>query len=297
LEHITVKARAKINPFLDILYKRPDGYHELRTVMQSLLLHDTVMIKKVSKYPLRLICEPEGLPTDERNLVYRAAAYMITEFNLKQGMFIKLTKRIPVSAGLGGGSADCAAALIGINKLYSLGLSTRQLVEIGGTFGADVPFCVMGGTVLAEGVGEICTTLPPHPSCYVLLAKLPVSVSTASVFGAWAESCTAERDDNRIEAFLEAVKNQNLKEISNNFYNALLPVTAAMHPDIDALIETLRRTGALGASMSGSGPTVFGYFQSKDAASAAMKAVREEHPTVKEIYITSIINNVLTKGR
>jgi 4-diphosphocytidyl-2-C-methyl-D-erythritol kinase len=265
--------------------------------MQSLSLHDTVMIKKVSKYNFRLICEPEGLPVDERNLVFRAAKYMITAYDIPQGIFIKLVKRIPVSAGLGGGSADCAATLIGMNTLFDLGISAQRLVEIGGTFGADVPFCLMGGTALAEGVGERCTPLTPHPQCWVLLAKLPVSVSTATVFNAWAAGKDKEAESSRIENFLQALRNHDISEISKNFYNALLPVTAAMHPDIGKLIETIRREGALGASMSGSGPTVFGYFLTKESAAAAMKSVKAEHPSIREIFLTTIYNNPLTKGR
>jgi 4-diphosphocytidyl-2-C-methyl-D-erythritol kinase len=286
LESITVKARAKINPYLDVLYKRADGYHELQTVMQTLQLHDTVFIKKIDKYPFRLICEPEGLPTDERNLVYRAARFIIDEFKIKQGIFVKLTKRIPISAGLGGGSADCAATLAGMNKLFNLGLTSKRLVEIAGTFGADVPFCILGGTVLATGVGEVLTPLPAHPPVWVLLAKPPVSVSTAAVFKAWKPDGAASAD--KADAITEGFKNKDLTTIAQNFYNALLPVTALMHPEIEALLTTIRDSGALGASMSGSGPTCFGYFKTLRDAETAYKAVSNAHPAIHEMHITCI---------
>jgi 4-diphosphocytidyl-2-C-methyl-D-erythritol kinase len=254
--------------------------------MQTLRLHDTVLIRKIDKYPFRFICEPEGLPTDERNLVYRAAKFIINEFGISRGIFIKLTKRIPVSAGLGGGSADCAATLIGMNELFNLGLSTGQLVEIAGTFGADVPFCILGGTVLARGVGEVLTPLPAHPPVWVLLAKPPFNVSTASVFKAWTPNGQAPPD--KAAAITEGFKNGDLTAITQNFYNALLPITARMHPVIEALLTTIRESGALGASMSGSGPTCFGYFCTLQAAEAAYRAVGSVHPAIRELHITRI---------
>ncbi len=288
MDQITVKAWAKINPYLEVLYKRPDGYHELVSVMQTLSLYDTVLIKKVRKYRLRLICEPDRLPCDERNLVFGAAEYMINEYGINQGLFIKLSKRIPVSAGLGGGSSDCAATLIGINKLFDLNIKTDKLAEIAGTFGADVPFFILGGTALVTGIGERCEPLPPHPHCWVVLARPPVMVSTPTVFKNWKPT----DGEPGAEKFISAVRRGDINEMAKLFSNSLLPVTAGKHPEINALITDMKNLGAKGASMSGSGPTVFGYFRSKSSALEAVDALKKEHPSIRELYLTEIYNPI-----
>ena len=177
MDEIRLKARAKINLTLDVTGKRPDGYHELRTIMQTLSLYDGVYIKRIAKPRIKVKTNLFWLPVDERNLAWKAAELMRKRFGIRDGVFIEIDKRIPVAAGLAGGSADCAAVLVGMNRLYELGLSERQLEGLAGMLGSDIPYCVRRGTVLAEGVGDILKPVEyPCPFCRVVLAKLPVPV-------------------------------------------------------------------------------------------------------------------------
>ena len=184
MDDIKLRARAKINITLDAIRKMENGYHELEMIMQTVNLCDNLHIKKTNTGKVELKSNLVWLPCDSRNLVYRAAEYMRETYNIKEGIEIELVKNIPVAAGLAGGSSDCAATLVGINNLFRLNISQEELMKIGKSFGADVPYCILRGTALAEGIGEKLTVLPNFPNCYVLLAKPPISVSTASVFGA-----------------------------------------------------------------------------------------------------------------
>ena len=184
MDDIKLRARAKINITLDAIRKMENGYHELEMIMQTVNLCDNLHIKKTDTGKVELKSNLVWLPCDSRNLVYRAAEYMRETYNIKEGIEIELVKNIPVAAGLAGGSSDCAATLVGINNLFRLNVSQEELMKIGKSFGADVPYCILRGTALAEGIGEKLTVLPNFPNCYVLLAKPPISVSTASVFGA-----------------------------------------------------------------------------------------------------------------
>jgi len=289
---VQIKAFSKINLILEVLERRPDGYHNLRSVMQSLALHDTLTIKPHTPAkgtpPLRLTCDNPSLPTDEGNLVFRAAQYMAEAYAISQPLSIHIEKRIPVAAGLGGGSSDCAAALVGINRCFGLGLDRDALREAGLRFGADVPFCITGGTMLAQGTGEILTELPPHPDCWIVLACLPIPVSTGEIFR--QVDAKAQPDDGPestpapgVGPMGEALKKGDIPGIAKEFFNALAPVTTRMHPEIDGLIAQLRELGALGAAMSGSGPSVFGYFENKAAASAAEHILKK---TIKSVFLT-----------
>ena len=270
-----MRAFSKINLILDVINKRADGYHELQSIMQTLALHDTVTITRDSgSLPnFVLTCSDPNLPTDESNLVTQAAKYIIEKYNIALPVRIQLEKRIPQAAGLAGGSSDCAATLAGLNILFNLniplhngGQSSESLMSIGQRFGADVPFCLLGGTALAEGIGEQLTPLPPHPHCWVVLFCPNIPVSTAEVFKNWKPNMNLPGN---ISAMVQALSNKDLNEIAANFSNNLTHITAKTHPIINQLIDTMKIKGALNAAMSGSGPTIFGYFNNKEAAEKA----------------------------
>lgn len=286
MEKITIKAHAKINLALDILGKRDDGYHEIRTVMQSLALHDVLQIKKVyKKNYLKIVTNLRWLPTDERNLVYRACAKLIELYNIPCGVFVELTKNISVSAGMAGGSTDCAAALLGMRKLFNLPVTDIELAALAKSFGADVPYCLKGGTALAEGIGENLTILPDMPKMYVLIAKPPVIVSTGDVFKRFSIEQAGKRPD--INKMLQALNDRNTAEIAANMANVLESVTETMYPVITDLKCCMMRNKAAGAMMTGSGPTVFGLFLTNTDASEALRVIESEFPSVREIKLTT----------
>lgn len=285
MERICLKARAKINIALDVTAKREDGYHEMRMIMQSLAFHDRLSIKKVNKQNyLKLITNLAWLPTDERNLVYRAARYLLDMFDVSGGVFIELEKNIPVSAGLAGGSSDCAAVLIGLRNLLKLPLSNDELMEIGKRFGADVPFCMMRGTVLAEGIGERLTSLPPMPQTYVLLVKPSFSVSTRDVFKRFKLENVTEHPD--IEKIIYHIVKGNIRGVCEEMCNVLETVTAVKYPIINQIKTVMRDNGAIGCLMSGSGPSVFGFFETKHAALSASNVIKSAFPRLENVYVT-----------
>lgn len=284
---VLLKARAKINVGLDVVGKRADGYHELRTVMQTLGLHDTVFIKKIDKPILKLVTNLKWLPTDERNLVYRAARCLIDEYKIDSGVFIELVKNIPVCAGLGGGSSDCAATLVGMRNLFNLPLSNSDLLELAGGFGADVPYCILRGTALAEGSGELLHRLPPHPHAYVLLAKPPESISTADVFGRLELTPATLHPD--IDAVVYGIRGKSIGAVSAALGNTLEGVTTVICPTVAELKRIMLDNGALAAQMSGSGPTVFGYFTDRAGMQAAAAVLARKLPQVRG-YCTYIYN-------
>ncbi len=288
MDYIYLKARAKINVALDVLGKRDDGYHEMRMVMQSLRLSDTVFIKRIEKNSLKLSCNLKWLPLNEKNIAYAAARLMMDEYHLPGGVFIELNKEIPVAAGLAGGSSDCAAVLYGLRKIFDLPITDAGLMTIGARLGADVPYCLMRGTALAEGIGDRLSALPPHPLVYVLLAKPPVSVSTAAVFSQLDVSEIRQRPD--IDKMKADLKKGDIKAIADGMVNVLEPVTASQHEIIYRLKAIMLENSALGAVMSGSGPTVFGYFVNRADAQNAINSIRRSEPAVKEIYLTQTYN-------
>jgi len=267
--------------------------------MQTLSLHDVITIKTAvdSENSFRLTCSDASLPTDDRNLVTKAAKFMISEYGITQSIHIHLEKNIPTAAGLGGGSSDCAATLIGLNNLFDLQipLHTKEqfiscfieeqlsLTKIGQRFGADVPFCLIGGTVLAEGIGEILTPLPCHPQCYVLLACPDIPVSTKEIFTKYTPPTTRQTN---IPAMIQAINSGDLNQIANNFSNDLTGITARIHPKINILINEMKNQGALNAAMSGSGPSVYGYFTDKDIVEKAQKELAK---IAKMAFITNIM--------
>lgn len=287
MRDIRLKARAKINLTLNVTGKREDGYHLLETIMQTISLYDGIYMKRIRKGEILIQSNLPWLPTDQRNLAYKAAALMRETFHLRDGVFIRIDKRIPVAAGLAGGSADCAAVLIGMNRLFSLGLSSVALEALAFQLGSDIPYCVGGGTVLACGVGEKLTPIvPPCPMCHVVLAKLPVSVSTAAVYQALpVEAWETARSSTK--AMIEAMAEGEIAKMGKCLGNVLERVTIPMHPRIAEIKRAFIDLGAEGALMSGSGPTVFGLFQDEKQAKAAAAAVKSKF-ALKEVVATRI---------
>jgi len=294
MNYINLKANAKINLALDVVCKRDDGYHDLSMIMQTLKLHDNILIKKSNRFKLKLITNLGWLPVDERNLVYKAISLIQQNYNVPCGVIVEIKKNIPVSAGLGGGSADCAAALIGMRRLFNLLIPNSELLQMAKTLGADVPYCLMQGTVLAQGIGDKLTKLENHPHVYVLLAKPNISVSTVGVF----KSLDLQSIDKRpnIDNMIKNIQLGNLVGITNNFCNVLENVTEVNFPIIKDIKSIMYHHGALGALMSGSGPTVFGYFENKSDAVATIKYLKLNKKSVREVYLTGIFNRA-RRGR
>ena len=287
MDHINLKARAKINITLDVTGVRDDGYHELKMIMQTVELYDGVYIKKIEKPIIKLKSNLEWLPKDERNLAYRAAALIREKYGIKEGVYIELRKAIPVAAGLAGGSSDCASVLYGMNKLFDLGISRKTLAEIGLTLGSDVPYCLMRVTALAEGRGEILTRLPSCPKAWVVLAKPPMGLSTAAVYKAIDRA--KEISHPNTEAVIEAIKDKDLHKMARNLSNVLETVSMEMCPMVGEIKRRFMETGAIGSLMSGSGPTVYGLFESRKIAQSSAETIKEEFG-LRDVALTKIYN-------
>jgi len=283
VKEINGKAFAKINLGLDVTGVREDGYHLVKMVMESINLYDQVRIKISDQPEVRVSTNLYYLPTNKKNIAYQAATMLLEEFGIKEGLEISLRKHIPVAAGLAGGSSNGAAVLKGVNQLFDLGLSKNELMERGLKLGADVPYCIMGGAALATGIGEELKSLPPLPKCHILLAKLPFSVSTKEVYKAIDELETLNHP--RIDQIVEGLQEGSLKKVAQSMGNVLEEVTIPKHPRIQTIKEEMMKLGALGAMMSGSGPTVFGLFESRDEAIYAKKKM-EKIPFKMQIYLS-----------
>ena len=283
MKEIKLKAKAKINLGLDVLRKREDGYHEVRMIMQTIPLYDKLTIRTAEDdAQIRVQTNLHFLPVGEDNLVYKAAKLLMDEFQIKQGLEIELVKYIPVAAGMAGGSSDAAATLVGVNKLFELGLSMEELMARGVKIGADVPFCVMRGTALAEGIGEKLTPLPPMPKCHILIAKPGIHVSTKFVYGNLRANELKEHPD--IDGKIRALKCGDLSELARLMGNVLETVTIPEYPVIRRIKDTMKEYGALNAMMSGSGPTVFGLFEDEEAAKEAYR-VLSGGEDAKQVYL------------
>ena len=285
---ISLKALAKINLGLDVVRRREDGYHEVRMIMQTIQLYDRLDIKRTQEPGIQIQTNLSFLPVNENNLIYKAAKLLMDEFSITDGVSVKLDKRIPVAAGMAGGSTDAAAMLIGVNRLFSLGLTKRELMERGVQIGADVPYCIMRGTALAEGIGEALSPLPPMVKCPVLIAKPAISVSTKFVYQNLKLDDTTIHPD--IDRLIDDIKAKNLHDIAAHMGNVLETVTIPHYPVIDEIKKHMLSNGAVGAMMSGSGPTVFGLFDDEDTAKKAYKAMRSSH-LARQVYLTSVYNN------
>ena len=285
---ISLKALAKINLGLDVVRRREDGYHEVRMIMQTIHLYDRLDIKRTKESGIQIQTNLSFLPVNENNLIYKAAKLLMDEFSITDGVSVKLDKRIPVAAGMAGGSTDAAAMLFGMNRLFSLGLTKRQLMERGVQIGADVPYCIMRGTALAEGIGEELSQLPPMVKCPVLIAKPSISVSTKFVYqNLKLDDATIHPD---IDRLIDDIRAKNLYDIAAHMGNVLETVTIPNYPVIDEIKKHMLSHGAVGAMMSGSGPTVFGLFDDEATAKKAYKAMRNSH-LARQVYLTSVYNN------
>ncbi len=270
MEAIKIKAMGKVNLGLDVLGKKPNGYHEVRMIMQSVELGDTLKFTKTAE-GITIRTNKKDLPTDEGNLIYRAIQLMQEEYHLKGGVSVRLDKQIPVAAGMAGGSADAAAALIAMNQLYDLKLNTQKLCELGVKLGADIPFCIVGGTVLAEGIGEELTVLPKAPACYLLIARPDIMVSTKAVYEALDHDGVESHPD--IDGMVQAIWKNHLDGITERMENVLEAVTVKQYPVVEQLKDKMRQEGAIEAVMSGSGPTVFGVYRDAVSAGEAYKQI------------------------
>jgi 4-diphosphocytidyl-2-C-methyl-D-erythritol kinase len=255
---LLVKAPAKINLALDVLYKRPDGFHEVEMIMTTIDLADRVELTLLDQDKIHILSHNRYVPDDQRNLAYQAAHLLKTRFQVKKGVQITIEKTIPVAAGLAGGSSDAAATLRGLNKLWDLGLTMDELAEIGSEIGSDVSFCVYGGTALAKGRGEVITDLPAPPTCWVILAKPFIGVSTAEVYRRLDVNGMKHPNINEM---VKAIQNNDYQSVCENVGNVLEDVTLKLHPEVAQIKEQMKRFGADAVLMSGSGPTVFGIVQ------------------------------------
>ena len=289
MDKIQLKALAKINLGLDVLRRREDGYHEVKMIMQTIGLHDDLEIRKTKTLGIQVKTNLYYLPTNENNLVYKAAKLLMDEFQIQDGVSIQLKKRIPVAAGMAGGSSDGAAVLWGINQMYGLGLSMQALMERGVRLGADVPYCIQRGTALAEGIGEKLSVLPPMPKCTILIAKPGISVSTKFVYENLHANDLKPEQHPDVDSMIEAMRQKDLGLLCSRMGNVLETVTIPAYPVINEIKRTMMDNGAIGSMMSGSGPTVFGIFDSPVAAKQAMKAVRAAK-LAKQICLTTPYN-------
>lgn len=286
IDQLTVEGQAKINLSLDILGKRSDGYHEVAMVMQSIGLSDTLVLEKLpadGQVELELAGAAAGIEADDSNLAWRAAALLLREGQVHGGVRMRLTKRIPIAAGLAGGSTDAASALRGVNELYELGYDTGQLCEFGARLGMDIPFCLRGGTMLATGRGEMLRRLPDMPRTYVVLAKPPIGISTAWAYQHYdAEGAEHHPDNERLE---QEIASGERKAIAGLLCNVLESVSIKKYGIISEYKQLMLQAGAMAAMMSGSGPTVFGLCPDEDTAGNVAELLRRE--TEAAVFVTT----------
>ena len=283
MNKIVINAMAKINLGLDVLRRRENGYHDVKMIMQTVDIYDTLEFEKRDDSQIIIKVDAMELPTDENNLIYKATKLLFEKRDVKEGVEITLTKRIPIAAGMAGGSTDAAAALVGINRLFDLGFSMEELKEVGVKIGADVPYCIEGGTALSEGIGEILTKLPDAPDCFVVVAKPEISVSTKYVYENLHANELKYHPD--IDGMVEAIHNQDLDGVCKRMENVLETVTEKKYPVISQLKQMLLDAGAENSLMSGSGPTVFAIFKEEVKAKEALKKV-EESGLAKQSFVT-----------
>lgn len=276
-----IKAPAKINLTLDVLYKRPDNYHEVDMIMTTIDLADRIGLESRADGLIKIISTDRFVPDDERNFAYQAAKLLKDTYGIKQGVSITIDKEIPIAAGLAGGSSDAAATLRGLNELWNLNLTLDDLAEYGAKIGSDVPFCVYGGTARATGRGEIIEAIAAPPTCWVVLAKPKIGVSTADVYGG------LKLDEIRhpnTDQMVQAINNDDYELLCSSLGNVLESVTFKLHPEVVTIKEQMQRFGADAVLMSGSGPTVFGLVDSETRATRIYNGLRgfcEEVYTVR----------------
>lgn len=289
MKEIKLKAMAKINLGLDVTRKREDGYHEVRMIMQSINMYDQIRLSPLEEPQIRVKTNVSFLPVNEDNLVYKAAKLLMDEFQVKGGVTIRLEKFIPVAAGMAGGSSDAAATLVGINRLFKLGLSERELMDRAVKIGADVPYCIMRGTALAEGIGEKLTGITQVPECFVLIGKPGINVSTRVAYESLNLSGIQNHPD--IDGMIQDIQNGDLQGMTAKMGNVFEPGIIGQYPVIQEIKDLMESHGALKAMMSGSGPTVFGIFDSQEKMDAAAKILRESN-LAKTVFGTRVFNRI-----
>ena len=274
MNSITLKSRAKINLSIDVLGKRQDGYHLVEMIMQTIDLYDLIEINEKDNDQITIKSTSDEIPLDCNNLVYKAANLIKKTFNINKGVEIHIKKNIPVAAGMAGGSSNAAAVLVGLNKLWNLDLSNQQLEEIGLKLGADVPFCINGGAVLASGIGEELTPIKGlTKDVCILVCKPDLFVSTKEVYECIDSKDIDKRPNNKF--LIECLKNEDTRQLAENMFNVLEGVTMDKHPVIQQIKDIMTNNRALGAMMSGSGPTVFGLYENREDA-VKCKAILEK---------------------
>jgi len=278
-----IKAYAKINLGLDVIGRLENGYHEVRMIMQTVGIYDELSFQKQDA-GIVITTDAGELPTDENNLIYKAAKLMFDTYQVQGGVKIHLQKNIPIAAGMAGGSTDAAATMKGIRELYGLECSQEELMALGVKIGADVPYCIMGGTALAEGIGEKLTALPKTPECFLLVAKPDINVSTKYVYEHLDAEGVEEHPD--IDGMIQAIEDGALQGVVERLGNVLENVTVKAHPVITTIKERMQELGAAGSLMSGSGPTVFGIFTEEGKAREAYEAIKGEK-LAKQIFVTT----------
>lgn len=270
---ITKKAYAKVNLGLDVIGRREDGYHEVRMIMQTVDICDVLTFTRQERPGIVVTTDKEELPGDESNLIYKAARLVTETCSVREGIKIELQKRIPMAAGMAGGSTDAAAVFHGMNEMFGLGMDEDEMCALGVKIGADIPYCIKGGTALAEGIGEILTKLPDAPACVVLVAKPDIDVSTKYVYeNLHAESLEYHPD---IDGMRAAIEEGDLRGMAERMGNVLETVTVNAYPVIREIKEVMKKSGAWNALMSGSGPTVFGIFGEEEKARKAYNEIAQ----------------------
>lgn len=287
MDGLKERAYGKINLALDVLGTLPNGYHEVRMIMQTVDIWDELVFEKEDA-GITILTDCGELPTDGNNLIHKAVKLMQEEFGVFGGARIRLRKNIPVAAGMAGGSADAAAAMKGFARLYGLEASRERLMELGVRIGADVPYCILGGTALAEGIGERLTQLPPAPQCTLVVAKPDRNVSTKEVYTRLDSREEIVHPD--IDGMIASVQTGDLEGIAARLANVLEPVTEQLCPAVGRIRSLMLRHGALGSLMSGSGPTVFGIFDDRSKAQSAAEAVKGSPSCqVKQSFVTEFV--------
>ncbi|MBP3458798.1 MAG: 4-(cytidine 5'-diphospho)-2-C-methyl-D-erythritol kinase [Lachnospiraceae bacterium] len=276
-------ANAKINLGLDVLRRREDGYHDVKMIMQMVDLYDTLTFENRKDEEIHIYTDHGKLPCDEHNLIYKAAMVLFAQTGKRIGADITLEKRIPIAAGMAGGSTDAAATLLALNEMMGQPLSKEKLQEIAVQVGADVPYCVLGGTALSEGIGEVLTALPAPPEAHLLIAKPDIDVSTAFVYQNLRLDKLQKHPD--IDGMVKALQDGDLKGIADRMENVLETVTVPAYPIIGEIKEICRKEGALNALMSGSGPTVFGVYEDREKAQKAAEKIKEKNLS-QEVFVT-----------
>lgn len=280
------KAYAKINLGLDVIDRLENGYHVVKMVMQTVGIYDVLTLKKIPE-GIVVTTDNGELPTDDNNLIYKAARLMREAYDITEGVSIHLEKNIPIAAGMAGGSTDAAATFWGMNELFNIGATMEELQKLGVKVGADVPYCIMGGTALAEGIGEILSPLPAPPECFLVVAKPDINVSTKYVYEHLDAEGVEKHPD--IDGMIEALRDSDLQGIVSRLGNVLETVTVKKHDIISTIKQCMLKQGALGSLMSGSGPTVFGIFTDAEYAQKA-KAEIERQQLAKQVFVTSFYN-------